>query len=344
MTTTQIVVLIVVVLLVLALAAFFAARAKRAKARERLRSTFGPEYDRTVAGNDGRRREAERELAERAARRSSFDIRPLPEADRRAFADRWRSTQADFVDQPAGAVQQADRLVAEVMQRRGDPVGDFDQQARDVSVDHGEVVQEYRAAHDISLLNDRDQASTEQLRQAMVHYRALFQELLHDGQDDGRDERVPDHDRSQRTAVTDERLRTDVPAAGNGADEDRRGRDADSERERVDVVRVHRERLDADAGPATGEDDRRLRTDGPDDGRDEQRLDDDRRLEQDGTELGRSALDRSEDDRSELSRSRVEPGGLHRVQDGGDRAQTRDETRTEPEPRTEPGGLRGPGV
>jgi hypothetical protein len=178
MTTTQIIVLVVVVLVVLAaLAAYMAAQKKRRS--EELRSTFGPEYDRTV-DTTGRRRDAERDLAARAEHRSSLDIRPLSTADRQAFAARWTATQADFVDRPAEAVKSADTLVSEVMHKRGYPVGDFDQQARDVSVDHAEVVHEYRAAHDISVLNDRQQATTEQLRQAMVHYRTLFSELLGD--------------------------------------------------------------------------------------------------------------------------------------------------------------------
>jgi hypothetical protein len=179
MTTTQIIVLVVVVLVLLAaIAAYMAAQKKRRS--EELRSTFGSEYDRTL-DSSGRRRDAEKDLAARAEHRSSLDIRPLSEADRQAFAARWTQTQADFVDRPAEAVKSADNLVTEVMRERGYPVGDFDQQARDVSVDHAEVVHEYRAAHDISLLNDRQQATTEQLRQAMVHYRTLFSELLGHG-------------------------------------------------------------------------------------------------------------------------------------------------------------------
>jgi len=176
-TTTEIVILVLVLLVVAAIAAALVAQSRK---RNRLKSTFGPEYDRTVEGSGGRR-DAERELAEREQRRRSLDIRPLPEQDRVAFADRWRSTQGDFVDHPETAVRQADLLVAEVMGRRGYPVGDFDQMSRDVSVDHADVVDEYRAAHDISELNDRKQASTEQLRQAMVHYRALFTDLLGEG-------------------------------------------------------------------------------------------------------------------------------------------------------------------
>jgi hypothetical protein len=180
-TTTQIVILVLVLLAVAAVVAVLMAQAKK---RKHLQSRFGPEYDRTVEGS-GKRREAERELAEREERRRSLDIRPLPEQDRMMYADKWRTTQGDFVDHPEMAVRQADLLVAEVMGRRGYPVGDFEQMSRDVSVDHADVVHEYRAAHEISDLNDRKQASTEQLRQAMVHYRALFTQLLEDGQSSG---------------------------------------------------------------------------------------------------------------------------------------------------------------
>jgi hypothetical protein len=191
-TTTQIVILVLVLLVVAAVVAALMAQAKK---RKHLQSRFGPEYDRTVEST-GKRREAERELAEREERRRSLDIRPLPEQDRALYADKWRATQADFVDHPQLAVRQADLLVAEVMGRRGYPVGDFDQMSRDVSVDHADVVHEYRAAHEISDLNDRKQASTEQLRQAMVHYRSLFTELLEDGQSSGGAPRPPASDGS----------------------------------------------------------------------------------------------------------------------------------------------------
>lgn len=169
------VLIVVVVILALAVIAAIVWQQRR---RSQLQQRFGPEYDRTVAQTD--RRTAERDLSERAQRRDRLDIRPLPSAERQAFADRWRDTQELFVDRPPVAVRQADALVAEVMNRRGYPVGDFDQQAQLVSVDHPQVVEEYRAAHDISLLNDRDEATTEQLREAMVHYRALFADLLTD--------------------------------------------------------------------------------------------------------------------------------------------------------------------
>ena len=175
MTTTQIVLVVLIVVLALGVVAVLVAQHRR---RTHLQEQFGPEYDRAVESGD--RREAERDLRERAQRREELDIRPLPARERAAFAKRWRSAQADFVDQPSLAGQSADLLVAEVMSRRGYPVGDFDQQVRDVSVDHGHVVEEYRLAHEISERNDRNEATTEDLRQAMVHYRALFQDLLAD--------------------------------------------------------------------------------------------------------------------------------------------------------------------
>ncbi len=259
METTEILVLVLVLLVVAAIAAYVMAQANK---RKRLQSTFGPEYDRTVESS-GKRREAERELAEREERRRSLDIRPLPEQDRLAFADRWRSTQADFVDHPEMAVRQADLLVAEVMGRRGYPVGDFEQMSRDVSVDHAHVVDEYRAAHEISELNDRKQATTEQLRQAMVHYRALFTDLLGDGgSTDAR--RTPSYDAPHRDDSTSRRddgpyrddstgRRDDVDSRDHSADADARSaaRDdapyADGDRRfepvdtsRADGVRVER--------------------------------------------------------------------------------------------------------
>jgi hypothetical protein len=250
---TEWIVLIVVVLLALAVAGYLIAQARK---RKQLQSRFGPEYDRTVEST-GRRRDAERELAERAERRQQLDIRPLPADERRAFADRWRATQADFVDRPGAAVRAADQLVAEVMRRRGYPVGDFDQMARDVSVDHAGVVQEYRAAHDISELNDREQASTEQLRQAMVHYRALFTELLAES-DDAQGHDAPD-DEADRERVVVEREPVQVEherPVGGGTDGDR----APVDRERVHVDRAvdasRTERVRTEPGGLTSDRDR----------------------------------------------------------------------------------------
>ncbi len=240
MTTTQIVILVLVLLVVAAIVAVLVAQSRK---RKRLQSTFGPEYDRTVESS-GRRRDAERELAEREERRRSLDIRPLPEQDRTMYAEKWRTTQADFVDHPEMAVRQADLLVAEVMGRRGYPVGDFEQMSRDVSVDHADTVHEYRAAHEISELNDRKQASTEQLRQAMVHYRALFPDLLAAEGGSRDDDAHRDHhgcaagmrDGGMRDDRTSSRAGSSDP--GYATDEDRRFDPVDTSR--ADGVRVER--------------------------------------------------------------------------------------------------------
>jgi hypothetical protein len=144
---------------------------------DELRGKFGPEYERLVRQH-GDTRHAESELADRVDRVRHLHITPLTPEYRNRFADAWRSDQARFVDDPKSAVVEADRLVADLMQVRGYPVGDFDQRAADVSVDHPHVVQNYRAAHDIAVRETRGEASTEDLRVAMVHYRALFEDLL----------------------------------------------------------------------------------------------------------------------------------------------------------------------
>jgi hypothetical protein len=142
-----------------------------------LHSKFGPEYERLVRQH-GDARHAESELATRMDRVKHLHIKPLDEEHRARFADAWRADQARFVDDPKGAVVEADRLVADLMQFRGYPVGDFEQRAADVSVDHPHVVENYRVAHDIAVRQQRGEASTEDLRVAMVHYRALFEDLL----------------------------------------------------------------------------------------------------------------------------------------------------------------------
>jgi hypothetical protein len=163
-----------VVLAAIAVVAWLLVRKRRT---ERLRDRFGPEYDRAVRSTGDPRR-AEARLAERAKRVEAFPLRTLSADDRKRFADRWRAVQARFVDDPAGATADGDALIQEVMKARGYPVGDFEQRAADLSVDHAAVVQNYRAARDIALRNRRGEATTEDLRKALVHYRDLFQELL----------------------------------------------------------------------------------------------------------------------------------------------------------------------
>src|SRR5919201_3274520 len=168
------IVIAVAAVVVVALLLWNALRARRTRT---LREGFGPEYDRTVAEAPSKR-EAEAELTERQKRREELDIRPLSPGARERYVVTWRETQARFVDDPAGAIGEADALIQQVMRDRGYPVEDFDQRAADVSVDHPEVVNNYRAAHGISIAHAREKATTEDLRQAMVHYRSLFAELL----------------------------------------------------------------------------------------------------------------------------------------------------------------------
>jgi hypothetical protein len=151
--------------------------ALRARRTRTLKEGFGPEYDRTVADAPSRR-EAESELVERQKRREELDIRPLEPDARERYAEEWQTTQARFVDDPGGAIVEADVLIQRVMRERGYPVEDFDQRAADLSVDHSDVVNNYRAAHGISVAHERERASTEDLRKAMQHYRSLFDELL----------------------------------------------------------------------------------------------------------------------------------------------------------------------
>jgi hypothetical protein len=150
------------------------------KRTERLRDQFGPEYNR-VASSAETRREAEAELARREERREELDIRPLPEASRARYVGEWQTIQAEFVDEPSRAVERADSLLQRVMAERGYPVEKFDQRAADLSVDHPKVVENYREGHRLATKSHEDGSETEELRQAMRHYRALFQELVESG-------------------------------------------------------------------------------------------------------------------------------------------------------------------
>ena len=146
----------------------------------RLQQRFGPEYQRAVS-RAGDRRAAESELRDRQQRVEQLEIRPLAPDERERFAAQWREVQSRFVDEPDDAVSEADRLVGEVMSARGYPMADFEQRAADVSVDHPQVVDHYRTAHRIAGRRRDAATDTEELRQAMVHFRALFSELLEEG-------------------------------------------------------------------------------------------------------------------------------------------------------------------
>jgi hypothetical protein len=165
---------VIIVLVGVAVIAFLLMRKRRSKM---LRERFGPEYDRVVK-REGNVHRGEDVLQFLTERREKLHIVPLSPSQRSEFANRWTAVQTQFVDDPVGAVSQADQLVNEVMQARGYPVGNFDQRAADISVDHPIVVENYRAAQGIALRHSRGQASTEDLRKAMVHYRSLFDDLL----------------------------------------------------------------------------------------------------------------------------------------------------------------------
>ena len=143
----------------------------------RLQRRFGPEYAR-VARERGNRADAERELARREERVKRFQIQELPPGARDRYAEEWRGVQARFVDEPGAALAQADGLIASVMRDRGYPPADFDQRTADLSADHARTLEDYRIAHEISLRSERGEADTEDLRQAMVHYRKLFDDLV----------------------------------------------------------------------------------------------------------------------------------------------------------------------
>ena len=164
-------VLVVVAVLVVAWA--YAQRQRRTRLRER----FGPEYDRTLK-ETGAPEKAAAVLEDRVRRVERFKIRALSREQADAFGREWKRVQALFVDDPDGAVEAADRLVTEVMAARGYPIEDFDTRAADLSVDHPRVVENYRTARTLSLRRSRGEAGTEELRQAVVNYRALFDDLL----------------------------------------------------------------------------------------------------------------------------------------------------------------------
>ncbi len=175
----KLIALAAVVIVIIAVLALLFVR-KRRNTTADLRKKFGPEYDRAVLVH-GAGRKAEAKLEDREKRVEKLNIRDLDPIEHERFLKRWESVQSRFVDSPKGAVTEADDLVSSVMKARGYPVSDFDQRAADVSVDHSRVVENYRTAHEIALRVakvGKDEATTEELRTAMLHYRSLFEELV----------------------------------------------------------------------------------------------------------------------------------------------------------------------
>jgi hypothetical protein len=176
MNPTAIAVTVAAVLIVVVLAWLYARRRKTTTAE--LRQRFGPEYEQAVREHGSERR-AEAQLSDRQKRVEKLEIRDLDPTERERFSAQWHALQSRFVDDPKGAVTEADTLVSSLMQTRGYPVADFEQRAADISVDHPGVVANYRSAHEIAVRLGRGEANTEDLRTATIHYRSLFEELVH---------------------------------------------------------------------------------------------------------------------------------------------------------------------
>ncbi len=187
LTPIQIGIIVAVIVVAIGAIAFVILQRRRT---EKLRQHFGPEYDRAVA-EGGNKRIAESRLEERTERVKKFHIHPLTAEDRARFTEQWDRVQGHFVDAPAGAVAEADQLIGDLMATCGYPMSDFEQRAADISVEHPIVTQNYRSAHEIALRQAKGQASTEDLRRAMIHYRALFDELVSERHDTTVVERKP---------------------------------------------------------------------------------------------------------------------------------------------------------
>ena len=173
MTPTQVILMVVAILAVAAVAVF----AMKTRRTQRLRERFGPEYSRAIE-ESGSPTKGEARLAQLEKKVERYKIRALSTAEQDRFVESWRQVQARFVDDPNGSLQEADRLVSDVMSTRGYPMADFEEQASDLTVHHARVVEHYRAGHEIAVRQKQGHATTEELRQAMIHYRQLFDELI----------------------------------------------------------------------------------------------------------------------------------------------------------------------
>lgn len=229
---TNLAIALAVVVLLLAVGGVIYAQRRKSK---QLRSKYGAEYIAAVDEAGGARK-AEAELRQREKRVQALNIRPLDRGEVERFSDRWIKVQSQFVDDPNAAIGQADELLAEVMQARGYPVGDFEQRAADLSVDHARLVSNYRLAHEVAGLHARGEAGTEDMRRAMIHYRALFEDLLGSAESGRRpDERRAfareefDDERASRIRDEEHERRADDRAAR----ERRPGREGDGRTPRV---------------------------------------------------------------------------------------------------------------
>jgi hypothetical protein len=177
MDTTNITTIVLAVIIAFIIGGLLGTVFTRRQRTKRLQEKFGPEYERTL-NELGDKRQAEHELEARLDHVKTLDIRPLPAEETERYTNEWRVTQAEFVDEPLTAIQKADRIIREVMKAKGYPVEDFEQRVADISVDYPELVTDYRGLHLIAVKEDDEEVSTEEMRQAMVHGRALFENLV----------------------------------------------------------------------------------------------------------------------------------------------------------------------
>jgi hypothetical protein len=193
---------------------------RRESQRRHLREKFGPEYERAVQENESPR-DADRELASREKRIAGLDIKPLSPEVREQYTQQWAMIQAQFVDRPAPAVAEADRVLVALMAERGYPTEGYEQQLSDLSVHHSRTLEHYRAAHETMQGHEQSEKSTEDLRDAMVRYRTVFEDLLNEGSDNGHEK----HDKHDK-AVRDEDARDEHLSDEKLSDENHQDRKA----------------------------------------------------------------------------------------------------------------------